>query len=72
MHSHRVDTLNAPAQAQVHDQIKRYFARRKELERQRQRERTFSSQRAQIIAEGVCFLLILCIMNKIYRNYGCR
>ena len=41
-HSHRVGTVNAHA----HDQIKRYFARRNELEHQRERTVwiTFSSQ----------------------------
>ena len=35
-------------------------------------ESHFLLSRAQIIAEGACFLLILCTMNKIYRNYRCR
>ena len=35
-------------------------------------ESHFLLSRAQIIVEGACFLLILCIMTKIYRNYTCR
>ena len=57
-HSHRVGTGHA------HVQIKRYFARRNERQRERTIWITFSSQSRSNLAEGACFLLITYIMKK--------